>query len=84
MVRHCMPFAHFYPLLSAKGSYNPTYLFPLMMRHETLQMIHERYYSYIKNYQRDDGKVFMENVYNATKDKTEDKKKDDVIEKAAN
>jgi len=26
-------------------------------------MIHERYYSYIKNYQRDDGMAFMENVY---------------------
>jgi len=34
-----------------------------MMGHETLQMIHDRYYSYIKNYQRDDGKAFMENVY---------------------
>jgi integrase len=40
-----------------------------MMGHETLQMIHERYYSYIKNYQRDDGKAFMENVYNTSKDK---------------
>jgi integrase len=39
-----------------------------MMGHETLQMIHERYYSYIKNYQRDDGKAFMDNVYNAGKD----------------
>jgi integrase len=35
-----------------------------MMGHETLQMIHERYYSYIKNYQRNDGSAFMENVYN--------------------
>ena len=35
-----------------------------MMGHETLQMIHDRYYSYIKNYQRDDGSAFMENVYN--------------------
>ncbi len=34
-----------------------------MMGHETLQMIHDRYYSYIKNYQRDDGSAFMENVY---------------------
>lgn len=38
-----------------------------MMGHETLQMIHDRYYSYIKNYQRDDGSAFMENVYNASK-----------------
>jgi integrase len=34
-----------------------------MMGHETLKMILERYYSYIKNYQRDDGAAFMENVY---------------------
>lgn len=34
-----------------------------MMGHETLQMIHDRYYSYIKNYKRDDGSAFMENVY---------------------
>jgi integrase len=34
-----------------------------MMGHETLQMIHERYYSFIKNYQRKDGSAFMENIY---------------------
>jgi len=34
-----------------------------MMGHETLQMIHDRYYSYIKNYQRNDGSAFMEKVY---------------------
>lgn len=49
-----------------------------MMGHETLQMIHERYYSYIKNYQRDDGKASMENVYNAGKDE----KVEEVVEKA--
>jgi len=43
-----------------------------MMGHETLQMIHERYYPYIKNYQRDEGKAFMENVYNAGKDTPSD------------
>ncbi len=44
-----------------------------MMGHETLQMIHDRYYSYIKNYQRDDGSAFMENVYNAmNSEKTDD------------
>ena len=26
-------------------------------------MILERYYSYIKNYKREDGSAFMENVY---------------------
>lgn len=35
-----------------------------MMGHESLKMILERYYSYIKNYQRDDGSAFMKNVYN--------------------
>jgi len=35
-----------------------------MMGHETLQMIHEKYYFNIKNYQRNDDKAFMENVYN--------------------
>jgi len=34
-----------------------------MMGHETLQMVHEKYYSFIKNYQRDDGRAFMEKVY---------------------
>jgi len=28
---------------------------PKMMGHESLKMILERYYPYIKNYQRDDG-----------------------------
>lgn len=34
-----------------------------MMGHESLKMILERYYSYIKNYERDDGNSFMEKVY---------------------
>jgi hypothetical protein len=39
-----------------------------MMSHVSLKMIRERFYSYIKNYQRDDGAAFMNNVYdpNAT------------------
>ena len=35
-----------------------------MMGHVNLKMIHEHYYSYIKNYRRDDGAAFMDNVYN--------------------
>jgi len=50
-----------------------------MMGHETLQMIHEKYYSYIKNYQRDDGKAFMENVYNGAKDEKSDEKEEKVV-----
>ncbi|MBM9604213.1 tyrosine-type recombinase/integrase [Desulfopila inferna] len=34
-----------------------------MMGHESLKMILEKYYSYIKNYQRNDGEAFMENVF---------------------
>jgi integrase len=34
-----------------------------MMGHESLQMIHEKYYAHIKNYRRDDGSAFMANVY---------------------
>jgi len=35
-----------------------------MMGHASMKMILERYYSYIKNYQRDDGSAFMDNAYN--------------------
>jgi hypothetical protein len=42
-------------------------------------MIHDRYYSYIKNYQRDDGSAFMENVYNPINSQ----KPDDKDEKCA-
>jgi integrase len=35
-----------------------------MMGHETLQMIYEKYYSYIKNYERDEGSAFMDKVFN--------------------
>ena len=34
-----------------------------MMGCETLKMILERYYFYIRNYQRYDGSAFLENVY---------------------
>ncbi len=37
-----------------------------MMGHETMQMIYEKYYSYIKNYDRDEGSAFMERAYNST------------------
>jgi integrase len=36
-----------------------------MMGHETMQMIYEKYYSYIGNYERDEGKFFMERVFNS-------------------
>lgn len=43
-----------------------------MLGHETLQMIHDRYYSYIKNYQREDGSAFMLNVYQSSVQKADD------------
>jgi len=36
-----------------------------MMGHETMQMIYEKYYSYIKSYDRDEGSAFMEKVFTA-------------------
>jgi integrase len=48
-----------------------------MMGHETLQMIHDRYYSYIKNYQRDDGSAFIQNVYYPSVQKAKDASKED-------
>ena len=37
-----------------------------MMGHSSMKMILERYYSHIRNYKRDDGRAFMENVYSPT------------------
>ncbi len=39
-----------------------------MMGHETMQMIYEKYYSYIKNYERNEGSAFMERVFNLVAD----------------
>ena len=43
-----------------------------MMGHETLQMIHENYYSHIRNYRRTDGNSFMQKVYAPVLESTED------------
>ena len=40
-------------------------------------MIHDKYYSHIKNYQRDDGSTFMENVYEPRTGSNEDAPKSD-------
>jgi len=48
-----------------------------MMGHETPQMIHDKYYSHIKNYQREDGSAFMEKFYEPTMELTEDVSKSD-------
>ena len=48
-----------------------------MMGHESLKMILERYYSFIRNYQRDDGSTFMANVYNPSVKETVEKPGDD-------
>ncbi len=39
-----------------------------MMGHETMQMIYEKYYSYIRNYERNEGSAFMEKVFNSPVD----------------
>jgi integrase len=36
-----------------------------MMGHASLKMIYERYYKYIKDYQKDEGEAFMNNAYNS-------------------
>jgi hypothetical protein len=46
-------------------------------------MIHERYYSYIKNYQRDDGTTFMKNVNNGSQEKPADETTHEIDEKVA-
>ena len=43
------------------------------MGHESLQMIHEKYYSHIRNYQRDEGSAFMEKVFNSPIDTADEK-----------
>jgi integrase len=40
-----------------------------MMGYETMQMIYEKYYSYIKNYERDEGSAFMKHVYSPVVEK---------------
>ena len=42
-----------------------------MLGHDSLQMIHDRYYSHIKNYQRNDGSAFMEKVYGSVAEPSE-------------
>lgn len=51
-----------------------------MMGHETMQMIYEKYYSYIKSYGRDEGSSFMEKVYNAPV--TEDQQKEACVSRS--
>jgi len=53
-----------------------------MMGHESLKMILERYYYYIKNYQQDDGSAFKDNVYNPSLKETD--KTSDENEKSEN
>ncbi len=48
-----------------KSRFNPiTGWVARMMGHTSLKMIYDHYYSYIKNYQSEVGKRFMESVYN--------------------
>ena len=56
---------HTFATLMLDGGEHPGWV-QKMMGHESLQMIYEKYYSYIKNYQRDEGSAFMGNVYNSS------------------
>jgi integrase len=53
---------HTFATLTLDGGELPGWV-QSMMGHESLKMILERYYSHIRNYQRDDGNSFMQNVF---------------------
>mgnify|MGYP001039594437 CR=1 FL=1 len=51
-----------------------------MMGHKTLQMIHENYYSYVKDYRKDEGSAFMEKVYEPVVGATNDRQQCKIID----
>lgn len=55
---------HTFATLMLDGGEHPGWV-QKMMGHETMQMIYEKYYSYIRNYERDEGSAFMEKVFNS-------------------
>ena len=61
--RPLMQTRHTFATLMLDGFETPGWV-ARMMGHSSLKMIYEHYYSYIKNYQSDDGQKFMEKVYN--------------------
>ena len=61
--RPLMQTRHTFATLMLDGFETPGWV-AKMMGHNSLKMIYEHYYSYIKNYQSEDGQEFMERVYN--------------------
>lgn len=61
---------HTFATLMLDGGEHPGWV-QKMMGHETMQMIYEKYYSYIKNYERNEGSAFMERVYTPAAEKNE-------------
>ena len=62
---------HTFATLMLDGREHPGWV-QRMMGHESLKMIFERYYSYIKDYQHKPGSPFMKNVYIPIMDAAED------------
>jgi len=53
---------HTFATLMLDGFESPGWV-AKMMGHTSLKMIYDHYYSYIKNYQSEDGQKFIERVY---------------------
>jgi len=64
---------HTFATLMLDGGEHPGWV-QKMMGHETMQMIYEKYYSYIKSYERDEGSAFMERVYKTSVKEDQDDK----------
>ncbi len=54
---------HTFATLMLDAGEHPGWVQKMMDGHETMQMIYEKYYSYIKSYEKDEGSAFMERVY---------------------
>ena len=61
--RALMQTRHTYACLMLNAGVLPGYVMR-QMGHTSLKMIYDHYYTYIKGYERDEGKVFMDKVYN--------------------
>ena len=61
--RSLMQTRHTYACLMLNAGVLPGYVMK-QMGHTSLKMIYDHYYTYIKRYERDEGEVFMDKVYN--------------------
>ncbi len=60
--RPLMQTRHTYACLMLNAGVLPGYVMK-QMGHSSLKMIYNHYYTYIKGYERDEGKIFMDRVY---------------------